>query len=131
MMTDPIADLLTQVRNASRARLPKVDVPSSSLKVSIVDIWKQTGFIRNYQLFRQGSQPVLRVYLKYVGKGKPVIQGIRRVSKPSRRVYSSYRKIPKVLDGLGVAVVSTPGGLLADTTAREQKLGGEIICTIW
>ena len=130
-MTDPIADLLTQVRNASRARLPKVDVPSSQLKISIVEIFKQTGFVRNYQLFRQANKPVLRVYLKYVGKGKPVIQGIRRVSKPSRRVYSSFRKLPKVLDGLGVAVVSTPGGLLADATAREQKLGGEIICTIW
>src|SRR5262245_6283180 len=107
MMTDPIADLLTQVRNASRARLPKVDVPSSNLKVSIVDLWKANGYIRNYRLFRQNNVPVLRVYLKYVGKNVPVIHGLHRVSKPSRRVYSSYNRIPKVLDGLGVAILST------------------------
>jgi len=131
MMTDPIADLLTQVRNASNARLPKVDVPSSNLKVSIVDLWKSTGYVRNYRLFKQNNMPVLRVYLKYVGKNKPVIQGIRRVSKPSRRVYTSAERIPKVLDGLGVAIVSTSKGMLTDTLAREQKVGGEIICTIW
>jgi len=131
MMTDPIADLLTQVRNASRARLPKVDLPSSNLKVSIVDLWKSTGFIRNYRLFKQNETPVLRVYLKYVGKNKPVIQGIRRISKPSRRVYASYNKLPKVLDGLGVAIVSTSKGMVTDIVAREQKIGGEVICTIW
>ncbi len=131
MMTDPIADLLTQVRNASRARLPKVDLPSSNLKVSIVDLWKSTGFIRNYALFKQNEAPVLRVYLKYVGKNKPVIQGIRRISKPSRRVYAAYNKLPKVLDGLGVAIVSTSKGMVTDSVAREQKVGGEVICTIW
>ncbi len=131
MMTDPIADLLTQVRNATRARLPKVDIASSQIKLSIVEIMKQAGYVRNYQLFRQENMPILRVYLKYVGKGKSVIQGVRRISKPSRRVYSSFHKLPKVLDGLGVAIVSTPKGMLTDAMAREERVGGEIICTIW
>src|ERR1700744_5176716 len=101
MITDPIADLLTRVRNAVKARQRKVDVPPSQLKVSIVEIMKQTGFIKNYRLYRKDTQGVLRIYLKYVGKNRPVIQGLKRVSKPSRRVYSPHSKLPKVLDGIG------------------------------
>jgi len=130
-MTDPISDLLTRVRNAVKAKQPKVDVPASQLKLSIVDIWKKTGFVKNYKLFRQDEKGILRIYLKYVGKGQPVIQGLRRVSKPSRRVYVGHDRLPKVLGGLGVAVVSTSKGVLADQTARENRVGGEILCTIW
>lgn len=130
-MTDPISDLLTRVRNAVKAKQPKVDVPASQLKLSIVDIWKKTGFVKNYKLFRQDEKGVLRIYLKYVGKGQPVIQGLRRVSKPSRRVYARHDKLPKVLGGIGVAVVSTSKGVLADQTARENRVGGEVLCTIW
>ena len=131
MMTDPIGDLLTRVRNASKARLPKVDVPSSQLKVSIVDLWKKGGFVRNYKLFRQDEQAVLRIYLKYAGKGRSAIQGVQRVSKPSRRVYAPHDGLPKVLGGVGVAIVSTSKGVLTDTMARENRVGGEVLCTIW
>lgn len=108
-----------------------VDVPASQLKVSIVDIWKKSGFIRNYKLYRQDEKAVLRIYLKYAGKNRSIIQGLRRVSKPSRRVYTGYSKMPKVLDGIGVAIVSTSRGIMTDQAARENRLGGELLCTIW
>lgn len=131
MMTDPISDLLTQVRNAGKARLKKVDVPSSHVKVSIVDILKKQGFVKNYKLFRDGHKGVLRIYLKYVGKGRHVIHGIERVSRPSRRVYAPYDRLTKVLGGLGISVVSTSQGIVTDDVARENKVGGEIICRVW
>jgi small subunit ribosomal protein S8 len=131
MMTDPISDLLTRVRNGVQAKQPKVDIPASELKVAIVDLWKRGGYIKNYKLYQQEKRGVLRIYLKYVGKGEPVIQGLRRVSKPSRRVYASYHKIPKVLNGLGMSAVSTSKGVLNDEAARESKIGGEILCSIW
>jgi len=131
MMTDPIGDLLTRVRNAVKARQRKVDVPSSQLKVSIVDIWQRTGFIRTYKLYRQDQKGVLRIYLKYVGKNRSIIQGMARVSKPSRRVYASHDKLPKILGGIGVAIVSTSRGILTDQMARENRVGGEVLCTIW
>ena len=131
MMTDPISDLLTRVRNAVKAKQRKVDVPASNLKVAVVDIWQRGGFIKNYKLYRQEEKGVLRIYLKYAGKGKPLIHGIYRVSKPSRRVYSPYNRLPKVLGGIGVAVVSTSKGIMSDQAARDAKLGGEVICKIW
>lgn len=131
MNTDPISDLLTRVRNGVKSKQRKVDVPASQLKVAIVDIWKKSGFIKNYKLYREEQKGVLRIYLKYAGKGKPLIHGLRRVSKPSLRVYSQAHRLPKVLGGIGVAVVSTSKGIMSDQTAREAKLGGEIICKIW
>jgi len=131
MTSDPIADLLTRVRNAVKSRQRKVDMPPSNLKVSIVELWKKEGFIRNYKLYRQDDQGVLRIYLKYVGKNRPVIHGLKRVSKVSRRVYAPYTRLPKVLGGIGMAVISTSKGLLTDTAARETKIGGEVLCTIW
>jgi small subunit ribosomal protein S8 len=131
MMTDPISDLLTRIRNATKSRQRKVDVPPSQMKISIVEILKKEGFIKNYKLYQQENQGVLRLYLKYVGKNKPVIQGLRRVSKPSRRVYAGWEKIPRVLDGMGIAVVSTSKGILSDNVARENKVGGEVLCTVW
>jgi len=134
MMTDPIADLLTQVRNASKARHRKVDIVPTRLKISIVDLWQKAGFIKNYKLYRQSptdTKGLLRIYLKYVGKNQPVIHGLRRVSKPSRRVYVSHNRVPKVLDGIGMAIVSTSRGVLNDDLAREHQVGGELLCTIW
>ena len=131
MITDPISDLLTRIRNSVRAGHPKVDVPSSQVKVSIVDLLKKVGFIRNYKLFRQEEKAVIRIYLKYSGKNKPVIHGLKRISKPSRRVYVRHDKFPKALGGLGVAIVSTSQGIMTDQGAREHKTGGEVICTIW
>lgn len=130
MMTDPISDLLTQVRNAIKARQPKVDVPTSQLKVGIVDLWKNEGFIKNYKLFRQGEKGVLRIYLKYVGK-KPAIEGLKRLSKPSRRLYCRYQKMPKIRGGLGTAILSTSRGILTDKVAQENKVGGELLCAVW
>lgn len=131
MMTDPISDLLTQVRNAVKARHRKVDVPASQIKVSIVDIWKKAGFVRNYKLYQQDNRGVLRIYLKYATKDRCVIQGLKRVSRPSRRVYSTVTELPKVLGGIGIAVVSTSKGIMSDQAARENKVGGELLCTIW
>lgn len=131
MRTDPISDLLTRVRNGVKSKQRKVDVPASQLKVAIVEIWKKSGFIKNYKLYRQEEKGVLRIYLKYAGKGKPLIHGLDRVSKPSRRVYSQARRLPVILGGIGVAVVSTSKGIMSDQAAREAKLGGEVICKIW
>lgn len=131
MMTDPISDLLTRVRNGVHAKQPKVDVPASQLKVAIVDLWKKGGYIKNYKLYRQDQRGVLRIYLKYVAKGTSVIQGIHRVSKPSRRVYASHDEIPVILNGLGMAILSTSKGVINDETARASKVGGEILCSIW
>lgn len=131
MIIDPIGDLLTRIRNASEAKHKKVDVPHSQLKVSVVEILKKEGFIKGYQLFQHENKGVLRVYLKYMDKGRAVIQGLRRVSRPSRRVYSNYDKLPKIRNGLGMAIVSTSKGVLTDQLARENKVGGEVLCTVW
>jgi small subunit ribosomal protein S8 len=134
MMTDPIADFLTCVRNASKAKLRKVDVRPSQLKLAIADLWKKDGFIRNYKLYREDEKDtagILRLYLKYVGKNQPIIHGVRRISRPSRRVYTKSDKTPKVMGGIGMAVLSTSKGVMSDQMARENKVGGEVICTIW
>ena len=133
-MTDPIADFLTRIRNASRARLKKVDVYPSQVKVALADILKRSGFIRNYKLYKANAtdkKGVLRVYLKYIGKNQPIIHGIKRVSRPALRIYKRASELPKVLDSLGVAIISTSKGILTDQAAREQKIGGEVICTVW
>lgn len=131
MQTDPIADLLTSVRNAAKARLRKVDVPASQMKVSIVELWKKSGFVRNYKLYRQEQKGILRIYLKYAEKERSIIQGIQRVSKPGRRVYKKHDELPKILGGLGVAILSTSQGLMTDEAARTSRVGGEILCKIW
>ena len=134
MMTDPIADLLTRVRNANKARQRKVDVTPTQLKVSIVDLWKKAGFIKNYKLYRQSDADktgLLRIYLKYIGKNEPVIHGLKRISQPSKRVYITQDKLPTILNGIGMAIVSTSRGVLNDELAREHRVGGELLCTIW
>lgn len=131
MMTDPIADMLTRIRNANKARFETVDIPSSKLKVNLARILKEEGYIKNYKLTEDNRQGVLQVFLKYGQKGEPVISEIKRVSKPSRRVYVAKDDIPLVRSGLGLAVLSTSKGILTDKEARKQQIGGEVICTFW
>lgn len=130
-MTDPVADMLTRIRNANMVKLQKVDIPSSNLKVSIANVLKQEGFIKNYKVISDNLQGILRVYLKYVDEKDSVINEIKRVSKPGGRVYVKSEDIPVIKSGLGVAVLSTSKGVITDSVARKAGLGGELICTIW
>jgi small subunit ribosomal protein S8 len=130
-MTDPIADMLTRIRNAGVARFDKVDIPASRMKISLARILKEEGFIKNYKVIKDHRQGLLRVYLKYSEHQRPLIQGLRRVSKPGCRVYRSHSELPKVQGGLGMAVVSTSQGVVTDRQARKLQVGGEILCEIW
>ena len=130
-MTDPIADMLTRMRNAMMASYDTVDIPSSKLKTSIAKVLKSEGYIKNYRTVNEGNRATIRVFLKYDEKGAPVIGGLKRVSKPSRRFYTKSDKIPKVLEGLGVNILSTSKGVMTDREARKAGLGGEVLCAIW
>lgn len=130
-MTDPIADLLTRVRNATLAKLQKLDVPSSNIKVSIANVLRAEGFIKNYKVIADQKQGILRIYLKYIDEKDPVINEIKRVSKPGGRRYVKSDEIPKVKSGLGIAILSTSKGIMTDKAAREAGVGGELICTVW
>jgi len=129
-MTDPIADLFTRIRNGQMVGHPRVDVPGSKMKSRIVEILKDEGYIKNFRYYEDGKQGILRVYLKYQNS-KPVIRGIKRVSKPGRRNYVNRDTIPKVLNGLGVAIVSTSEGIFTDAQCREKGVGGEVVGHIW
>lgn len=130
-MTDPIADLLTRIRNANVVYRDQVDVPASKIKASIAEILKREGFIRDFRMVKDDKQGVIKIYMKYGPNRERVIRGLRRVSRPSRRVYSGKKRLPRVLGGLGVAIVSTPNGLLTDREAHRQGVGGEILCYVW
>jgi small subunit ribosomal protein S8 len=130
-MTDPIADLLTRIRNAGRAKHPKLDVPSSNVKVAIANTLKDLGYIKNFKVVSDDKQGILRIYLKYDESNAHVIHEIKRVSTPGRRVYVGNEDIPRVKNGLGAAILSTSQGVVSDVAAREAKIGGELICTIW
>jgi small subunit ribosomal protein S8 len=129
-MSDPIADLLTRIRNASRAEHEKVDIPSSKLKLRMAEILKDEGFIKNFRIIEDNKQGTLRVYLKYVGSEK-IISGIVRVSRPGRRIYVTKDKIPTILGGMGVAILSTSAGVMTDRQVRKQHLGGEVLAYVW
>jgi len=131
MVTDPIADLLARIRNGSLAEHEKVDVPASKLKVRLAEILKEEGFIKNFRLIEDKRQGVLRIYLKYGPGQDRVISGLRRVSKPGRRLYVAADRIPTVLGGMGVAILSTPRGVLTDRESRKAKVGGEVLCYVW
>lgn len=131
MMTDPIADLLTRIRNASRAEHEKVDIPASKLKVRFTEILKEEGFIKSFRLLEDKTTGTLRVYLKYGPGNEKIISGIVRVSKPGRRVYVTRDRIPSVLGGMGVAILSTSRGVLTDRDVRKQGLGGEVLAYVW
>ncbi|MEE8242800.1 MAG: 30S ribosomal protein S8 [candidate division NC10 bacterium] len=131
MLTDPIADMLTCLRNANTAMHEKVDIPSSRLKVEIARILKKEGFVKGYKVIDQDIQDVLRVYLKYGSGNERVLRGITRTSKPGLRVYARSRKIPRVLSGMGIAIISTSKGIMTDREARNQRVGGEVLCHVW
>ena len=131
MMTDPIADLLTRIRNASSAEHEKVDIPASKLKVRLAEILKEEGFIRNFRVIDDRKQGRLRIYLKYGSGNEKAISGMVRVSKPGRRVYVSHDNIPSILAGMGVAILSTPKGVMIDKASRKLRIGGEVLCYVW
>jgi small subunit ribosomal protein S8 len=134
MMTDPVADMLTRVRNAIHAGHTSLVFPSSKLKLAVLSILKEQGFIQNYDVIPERPQPKVRVWLKYVGERKErrsVIGGLKRVSKPGCRVYVGKSEIPWVMSGLGIAILSTPKGVLTDRQARKMGIGGEILCYVW
>jgi small subunit ribosomal protein S8 len=132
-MTDPIADLLTRIRNGIQAHHDRIELPASKLKVEIARILKSEGFISNFKVVEDEAKPqaTLRIYLKYSNDGEPVIHGIERVSRPGRRVYRGKEAIPRVLGGLGLAIVSTSKGVLSGVDAAKQGIGGEVLCQVW
>ena len=130
-MTDPIADMLTRVRNALAANKEKVEIPSSNMKKAIADIMLEEGYISDVKYEDDGYNGKLVISLKYVGKKKPVINGLKRVSRPGLRVYSDVETMPKVMDGLGIAILSTNKGIMTGAQAKAQNVGGEVLCYIW
>lgn len=130
-MSDPIADMLTRIRNGAKAKFKSVDIPGSRLKTDIAKVLKNEGFIRNYKFIKDEKQGIIRVYLKYGANQRNVIFGLKRISKPSRRVYVKSNNITPVLNGMGIAILSTSAGIMTDKTARRENVGGEILCHIW
>jgi small subunit ribosomal protein S8 len=129
--SDPLSDLLTRLRNGMRAGHDRVDVPASTMKEAVLKVLEDEGYIASFRRVQEGGRPVLRVGLKYDGEGEPIVTGLERVSRPGRRVYARADSIPSVLGGLGVSIVSTSKGIVADKTARQSRLGGEVLCNVW
>ena len=129
--SDPIADMLTRIRNAVKAKFNSVDVPGSKLKIEMAKTLKDEGFIRNYKFLKDGKQGILRIYLKYGSGNTNTIYGLERISKPSRRVYVRSKDIKPVLNGMGISILSTSKGIMTDKKARKENVGGEILCNIW
>src|SRR5579859_840952 len=130
-ITDPIADMLTRIRNAQMARHPKVDVPASKLKMEIARILKEEGFIMNFKPAEDGAKKSIRIYLKYTPGNVPVISRIERVSRPGCRVYVGSKDVPRVLGGLGINILTTPRGVMTGAMARKENVGGEVLCHVW
>jgi len=131
VMTDPVADYLTRVRNANNVMKETVEIPASNVKKGLTEILKTEGFIRDYEYIEDGKQGIIRIYLKYTPNREKVISGLKRISKPGLRVYAKRDEIPKVLGGLGIAIISTSKGIMTDKDARREMVGGEVICYIW
>ena len=130
-ITDPVADMLTRIRNANTAKHEKVDVPASNLKKSIAQILLDEGYIKSYEIVEDGTQGIIRIQLKYLSGKEKVISGLRRVSKPGLRVYAGADELPKVLKGLGIAIISTSKGVMTDKAARANHVGGEVLAFVW
>lgn len=130
-MTDPIADMLTRIRNANTVNHDTVEIPASKIKLAMADVLKQEGFIREYELKKGNKQGTIRIYLKYGQGREKVITGLKRISKPGLRVYAQNDDLPKVLGGLGIAIISTSQGIMTDKAARKAGLGGEVLCYVW
>ncbi len=131
MMTDPIADMLTRIRNANMAKLEKVDIPASKMKIELTKILKEKGFIKSFKVLRDRKQGIIRISMKYLDGEEKVITGLKRVSKPGRRVYVDKTEISNVMGGYGIAIVSTSSGILTDEVCRRDGIGGEVICNVW
>ena len=130
-MTDPIADMLTRIRNAIMASYNTVDIPSARLKIEIAKVLKSEGFIRNYKMVADRQQGILRIFFRYDEQGESIIGGLKRVSKPGCRIYTRNDKIPKVLNGYGINILSTSKGVMTDREAKKMRVGGEILCSVW
>ena len=130
-ITDPVADMLTRIRNASSAKPETVDVPASTLKKAIAEILLEEGYIKSYSVVDNGNQGMIHIPLKYLAKKQPVISGLRRISKPGLRIYAGCEELPRVLKGLGIAIVSTSKGVMTDKKARELHIGGEVLAVVW
>lgn len=130
VMTDPIADMLTRIRNANQMRHEVVEMPASRIKLQILEVLKKEGYVNDVEYIEDNKQGILRIYLKYV-KNERVIKGLKRISKPGLRVYAKAEELPKVLNGLGVAVISTSEGIMTDREARQKQIGGEVIAYVW
>ena len=130
-MSDPIADMLTRIRNANMVRHEKLEVPASNLKKEIAEVLKREGFVRDVEYVEDSKQGIIRIFLKYGQNDERVITGLKRISKPGLRVYAKTNEVPKVLNGLGIALVSTSNGLLTDKEARAKQVGGEIVAYVW
>ena len=131
MLTDPIADMLTRIRNANKAKFEKADVPSSRLKASIARLLKKEGYIKDFKVLNDNNNKTLRIFLRYDEKNQPIITGLKRVSRPGLRIYARKDTIPSVMSGLGLAVLSTSKGVVTDREARSLNAGGEVLCFIW
>jgi small subunit ribosomal protein S8 len=131
MMTDPIADMLTRIRNANMAKLEKVDVPASKLKIELTKLLKEKGFIKSFKVVRDRKQGIIRISLKYFEGQETAITGIKRISKPGRRIYVDKTEIPRVMGGYGVAILTTSKGIKTDEICRREGIGGEVLCNIW
>jgi small subunit ribosomal protein S8 len=131
VMTDPIADMLTRIRNANQVRHEKLELPASNIKKEIADILKREGFIRDVEVISDSKQGIIRIFLKYGSDNTRVITGLKRISKPGLRVFANAQELPRVLGGLGIAVLSTSKGLMTDKEARQQQIGGEVIAYVW
>ena len=131
VVTDPIADFLTRIRNANTVYMERVEIPASRTKVAMANILKEEGFIKDVEYVEDGKQGILRLYLKYSNGKERVITGLKRISRPGLRVYARKDELPKVLGGLGIAIISTSGGLMTDKTARKEGRGGEVLCYVW
>lgn len=129
--SDTIADMLTRIRNAIMTKAPTVPITASKLKKEIANVLKENGYIKEYKLIDDGKSGIIKIYLKYTSDNESIISGLKRISKPGRRVYNKVEKLEKVLDGLGISIVSTPKGILTDHECRKLKVGGEVLCHIW
>lgn len=130
-VSDPVADMLTKIRNASMAKFERVDITPSKLKLEIIKILKNEGYIKNFKKVSQDERDTIRVFLKYDDKQQPIIHGIKKISTPGRRVYTGYKKMPRILNGYGTLIVSTSSGVTTGRKAAEKRVGGELICSIW
>ncbi|NCN04688.1 MAG: 30S ribosomal protein S8 [Spirochaetales bacterium] len=130
-LSDPVADMLTKIRNASQASFEKVDVTTSKLKLEVIKILKNEGYIKNFKKVTQENINMIRIFLKYDEKDRPIIHGLQRISTPGRRVYTGYKELPRIFNGFGTVIVSTSTGVTTGKKAAEKKVGGELICSVW